>query len=475
MLKRRNRILNTVLISSDILATGVAFVLAYLIRFYSGLLPPVEEIPHFTQYLKILPIILVVFPIIFAFNGLYRIRRGRSRIDEIFAVFVAASLAAIISFLSLLYYRVYYTPDVAPDWEFSRIVMAMFLAFDVICVSLGRLLVRTVMDAMRRRGINTRNILVCGAGELGRALVDRIVAHEEYGLRAIGFLDDDDRKRGSIYQGVRVIGSLKDLNHILTDMRVDVVFICLPPTAQHKILSIIEVANKALVEVRVVPDLLQYISLNATVEDFSGLPVINFDQSPLRGFNRVVKRSFDIIFSLVGLLFTGILFPFVATAVKLTSPGPIFFKQERMGLDGKPFTLFKFRTMRIDAEAAGPVWAATDDPRATPLGRFMRRTSIDELPQFWNVLTGEMSLVGPRPERPEFVQMFKEHIPKYMLRHKVKAGLSGWAQVNGWRGDTSLEKRIEYDLFYIQNWSLALDVKIIWLTISRSVFGRSSL
>ena len=173
------------------------------------------------------------------------------------------------------------------------------------------------------------------------------------------------------------------------------------------------------------------------------------------------------------MLFTAVLFPFITLAIKLTSKGPILYRQERMGLDGKPFTLHKFRTMKVGAETSGPVWAPIDDPRATPLGRFMRRTSLDELPQFWNVLKGEMSLVGPRPERPEFVHEFKHHVPKYMLRHKVKAGITGWAQVNGWRGDTSIAKRIEYDLYYIQNWSLALDLKIIWLTISRSIFGRS--
>ena len=473
MLNRRNRTLTTVLMVSDAVATGLAFLAAYQLRFFSGLISIPEQIPSIAQYLKIMPLVMIIFPGIFVINGLYKIRRGRSIVDEFFSVFLACSLATLITFLALLYYRVYYTPDVAPDWEFSRLVMAIFLGITIVFVSFIRFVIRRTMEHMRRKGINTRNILIAGAGVLGRALVDRIVAHEEFGLKAVGFLDDDEKKKGSIYQGVRVIGTLSDLKLIMLEQKVDILFVCLPPSAHHKVIQLFELANKHLIDIRVVPDLLQYISLNASVELFDGLPVINFDTTPMNGFNRVLKRALDIAFSLFGLLITGVFFPILAGMVKISSRGPIFFRQERMGLDGKPFTLYKFRTMKVDAEDTGPVWAATDDPRATKIGRFMRRTSLDELPQFWNVLKGEMSLVGPRPERPEFVQMFKERVPKYMLRHKMKAGLSGWAQVNGWRGDTSIEKRIEYDLFYIQNWSLALDLKIIWLTISKSMFGKS--
>lgn len=475
MLNRRNRTLNSILLVSDVIATGSAFLAAYWIRFYSGLMEAPKGIPPFEQYLIILPLIVIVFPVVYTINGLYKIRRGKSLIDEFFSVFIGSSVATVIVFLALLYVRVYEKaePEVSSDWEFSRLVMAIFLIIVLIFVATTRITIRLIMDAMRRRGVNTRNILIAGGGELGRALVDRIVAHEEFGFKAVGFLDDDERKKGSIYQGVRVIGTLKDLHHVTNENHIDVLFVCLPPSAHHKILQLIDGANKACIEVRVVPDLLQYISLNASVELFDGLPIINFDLTPMSGFKRVIKRTFDIALSIFGLALTAVLFPILATIVKLSSRGPIFFRQERMGMDGKPFTLIKFRTMKINAESSGPVWAATDDPRATVIGRFMRRTSLDELPQFWNVFKGEMSLVGPRPERPEFVHIFKDKIPKYMLRHKMKAGLTGWAQVNGYRGDTSLEKRIEYDLFYIQNWSLALDIKICWLTISRSIFGRS--
>ena len=474
MLKRLNRIVLGLLIASDIAATFLAFYAAYQIRFFSGLVPLPPEIPPLNQYFKILPLVLVIIPLVFAANGLYKSRRSRSRVDEFFSVTVSSVIATMIVFLSLLYWKVYHTPDFSPEWEFSRTTLLFFLGIGVVFISAGRFVIRFGIEALRRRGYNRRNILIAGAGELGRTLADRIITHQEFGFNAIGFLDDDERKRGSVYQGVRVIGSLKDLHEIIHEQPIDTLFISLPAGAYHKTLQLAEIAAKHCVAVHVVPDLLQFLNLRATVEDFDGLPIINIDQTPLHGFNRAIKRAFDVAMSLVGLAITAVLFPVLAAMVKISSRGPIFYRQERMGIDGKPFTLYKFRTMRIDAEHAGPVWAKYDDPRATPIGRFMRRTSLDELPQFWNVLKGEMSLVGPRPERPEFVREFKAHVPNYMLRHKVKAGMTGWAQVNGWRGDTSVEKRIEYDLYYIQNWSLALDMKIIWLTISRSMFGRSN-
>ena len=473
VLKRLNRIVVGLLITSDVVATALAFHAAYYIRFYSGIIPQPPIIPPLAQYFRILPLVLLLIPAVFAINGLYKSRRGRSRIDEFFSIFVSATLSTLLIFLALLYFRVYHTPDVSPEWEFSRITLAFFLGIAIVFVAGLRFLIRRGLEALQRRGFNQHNILIAGAGELGRTLVDRIVSHEEFGLRAIGFIDDDERKRGSVYQGTRVIGSLKDFHEIVHEQRVDTLFISLPAGAYRKTLQLADIATKHCVDVRVVPDLLQFLNLRATVEDFDGLPIINIDQTPLHGFNRIIKRSFDILMSTIGLIITTVLFPILALTVKISSRGSIFYRQERMGIDGKPFTLYKFRTMKVDAETGKPIWATLDDPRATRIGRLLRRTSLDELPQFWNVLKGEMSLVGPRPERPEFVREFKHHVPNYMLRHKVKAGMTGWAQVNGWRGDTSIEKRIEYDLYYIQNWSLALDLKIIWLTISRSMFGRS--
>jgi Undecaprenyl-phosphate glucose phosphotransferase len=227
--------------------------------------------------------------------------------------------------------------------------------------------------------------------------------------------------------------------------------------------------------VKVVPDLLQFIALRARMEDLDGLPVINVNDVPLQGLNAWVKRVIDIVLSSVALAVLAIPFGIIALLVKCTSAGTVFYRQERMGLDGKGFTVYKFRSMYAHAEeVSGPVWARDDDPRATAVGRWLRKLDLDELPQFWNVLRGDMSIVGPRPERPFFVAQFKHRIPQYMLRHKVKAGITGWAQVNGWRGNTSLEKRIEYDLYYIENWSVTLDLKIMWLTIVRGLFQRQA-
>jgi len=235
-----------------------------------------------------------------------------------------------------------------------------------------------------------------------------------------------------------------------------------------------DIASREFIDVKVVPDILQFIALRASLEELDGLPVINMNDVPLQGFKSWIKRTLDVVLSLLAMIVLSIPFAIIAFLVKRTSSGPIFYKQERMGLDGRAFGVYKFRSMHHEAEeVTGPVWARDDDPRATPLGRWLRRFDLDELPQFWNVLKGEMSIVGPRPERPFFVEQFKHRIPQYMLRHKVKAGITGWAQVNGWRGNTSLEKRIEYDLYYIENWSVTLDLKIIWLTVVRGLFQRA--
>jgi exopolysaccharide biosynthesis polyprenyl glycosylphosphotransferase len=235
-------------------------------------------------------------------------------------------------------------------------------------------------------------------------------------------------------------------------------------------LEVIEAGAKNLIDVKIVPDLLQFIALRARIEDLDGVPIINLNDVPLQGLSAMAKRGIDFAISAVGLLVLAIPLALVALAIRLTSPGPVFYRQERMSLDGSSFAVYKFRSMYHEAEAVtGPIWADDEDPRCTPLGRYLRRFDIDELPQLWNVLRGDMSLVGPRPERPYFVEQFKHRYPHYMLRHKVKSGITGWAQVNGWRGNTSLEKRIEFDLYYIENWSLNLDVKILWLTLVRGL------
>ena len=293
----------------------------------------------------------------------------------------------------------------------------------------------------------------------------------EFHWQPIGFVDDRAGGDHLGYRGLPLLGSLGEAADVALRERVDHLYVALPLEEHLKLLDLVESTSREGVDVKVVPDVLQFIALRARLEDLDGVPVINLDDVPLQGINAVVKRALDIAISAGAVLLMAVPSLIIAWLIKRDSPGPVFYHQERMGLDGKQFRVYKFRTMPIDAEArTGPIWADEEDPRATPIGSFLRRHDLDEWPQFWNVLKGEMSIVGPRPERPFFVEQFKHRIPQYMLRHKVKAGITGWAQVNGWRCNTSLEKRIEYDLYYIENWSVSLDLKIMWLTLIRGVF-----
>jgi Undecaprenyl-phosphate glucose phosphotransferase len=274
---------------------------------------------------------------------------------------------------------------------------------------------------------------------------------------------------------VPVVGETSDAAQIVERRRVDAVFLALPLEAHRAMLSVLKDVARTVADVRVVPDLLQYITFRAGVEDLDGLPVVHLTQVPLTGWMSLVKRTLDLAIAATALVLLSPLFAAIALAIRLSDGRPVFYRQRRMGLDGRPFEIVKFRSMRLGAEdELGPTWAAPDDPRRTRVGRFLRRWSLDELPQLVNVVKGEMSLVGPRPERPEFVREFKEKFPQYMLRHRVRAGITGWAQVNGWRGATDLAKRIEYDLYYIENWTLALDVKILWLTLRYGLRHRNA-
>jgi Undecaprenyl-phosphate glucose phosphotransferase len=478
MVKRHNRLLVAFYVCSDALLGIFAFILAYVIRFESGLIPITKGYPPFSQYLNILPFIGVLVPLAFHVQGLYRLRRGRSRVDDFFAVFVGSTLAVVLGVVATLYFQAYYVRDELKDrgaYEVSQLVWAVFLLVNVLLTYLSRETVRTVLERRWRAGIGLKRILIAGAGELGRLVADKILEHRELGYQIVGFVDD---RAGGDYLGHRglpLLGTLDEAGEIAASEDIDHLYVALPAEDHVRMLQLLENIGQECVDVKVVPDLLQVIALRARLEDLDGIPIVNINDVPLQGFNSVLKRSIDIALSAVALALLSIPFALIALAIRLTSPGRVFYTQERMGLDGKPFVITKFRSMYHDAEReTGPVWASQDDPRCTPIGRLLRRTNFDELPQLWNVLKGDMSLVGPRPERPFFVSQFKQRIPQYMLRHKVRAGLTGWAQVNGWRGNTSIEKRIEYDLYYIENWSVSLDVKIMWLTLLKGLLGRQA-
>jgi Undecaprenyl-phosphate glucose phosphotransferase len=328
--------------------------------------------------------------------------------------------------------------------------------------------VREVLERRWKAGIGLKRVLIAGAGDLGRMVADKVLEHRELGFLVVGFIDDRAAGDHIGYRGLPLLGTLPEVDEIIRREKIDHVYVALPLEEHVKMLGIVEATNREGIDVHVVPDLLQFIALRARLENLDGVPIISLNDVPLRGFNSILKRIIDVMISGTALLFLAVPFTIIALLIKRGSRGTVFYTQERMGLDGKAFHVYKFRSMYVGAEDdTGPVWARDDDPRCTPVGRWLRKLDLDELPQLWNVLRGDMSIVGPRPERPYFVEQFKHRIPQYMLRHKVKAGITGWAQVNGWRGNTSLEKRIEYDLYYIENWSVGLDLKIMWLTLVR--------
>jgi Undecaprenyl-phosphate glucose phosphotransferase len=477
MMRRYNRLLVAFYIVGDAALGMTAFLLAYLIRFESGLIPVIKGYPPFGQYAAMAPFIGIIVPIAFHVQGLYRLRRGRSRIDDFFAVFVGTILAGIIGLVGNMYVQAYPPPPslfpglsavAAGAHEISRVVLVLFLSINIAFTYGSRELIRELLERRWKAGVGLKRVLIAGSGDLGRMVADKVLQHRELGFQVVGFVDDRAAGDHIGYRGLPMLGTLPETDEIIRREKIDHVYVALPLEEHVKMLGIVEATNREGVDVHVVPDLLQFIALRARLENLDGVPIISLNDVPLRGFNSVLKRVIDVAISGTALLALAIPFMVIAVLIRRGSRGPVFYTQERMGLDGKAFHVNKFRSMYFGAEDdTGPVWARDDDPRCTPVGKWLRKLDLDELPQLWNVLRGDMSIVGPRPERPYFVEQFKHRIPQYMLRHKVKSGITGWAQVNGWRGNTSLEKRIEYDLYYIENWSVGLDLKIMWLTVVR--------
>jgi Undecaprenyl-phosphate glucose phosphotransferase len=478
MVRRYNRLLITFYILSDVALAAWAFILAYGIRFESGLIPVTRGYPPIEQYFNVLPFVVLSVPFAFQVQGVYRLRRGRSRVDDFFAIFIGSVLAVVFGLVATLYYQAYYAPVTARidgAYEVSRIVWAIFLGLNIIFTYASREAIREILERRWRAGIGLKRVLIAGASDLGRMVADRLLRNREFGYQVVGFLDDRAGGDHIGYRGLPMLGRLDEVADVATRERIDHLYVALPLAEHAKLLDLMGAASREVLDVKVVPDLLQFIALRARLDDLDGLPVININDVPLQGFNSWLKRSIDIVLSASALIVLAVPLAAIALLIKWTSEGDVFYAQERMGLDGHAFTVYKFRSMHDGAEeTSGPVWARDDDPRTTQVGRWLRRFDLDELPQFWNVLTGAMSIVGPRPERPFFVEQFRHRIPQYMLRHKVKAGITGWAQINGWRGNTSLEKRIECDLYYIENWSVRLDLKIMCLTVLRAVRQRNA-
>ena len=457
MLQEQSRFFQRLLFFADTLLVATAWILAYYLRFevFAAWPVPLPEWLPLEQYLSFLPSILIVSVFVFWASGLYVPDRAQRLTRLVYSVARAAALELVVVMAFFSLYR---------DFYVSRLTIIFFGLLTPMLMVVLRLGLYFYVRRARQQGKNLRRVLIVGAGVAGRRLESSFKAYPWMGFEVVGFLDDHKRDEpdvlGGVEEAVEIVDAFEKTKPI------DYVYIALPLAAAARIETLLDAFASRLVHVCLVPDLLQYDIINSRITDVDGLPVLHLiDEAPIE-FRRVVKRGVDVIFSALFLLVISPLMLLLAVAVKLSSPGPIFYRQERMSLNGHTFDMLKFRSMPVDAEAkTGAVWAQSGENRATRVGRFLRRTSLDELPQFINVLKGDMSVVGPRPERPVFIEQFKDHVPRYMLRHKVKAGITGWAQVNGWRGNTSIEKRIQYDLYYIQNWSLALDFKIMLMTL----------
>jgi Undecaprenyl-phosphate glucose phosphotransferase len=459
MLKKHSQFFENLLFLFDLSVISGAWLAAYWFRFL-GWPVPVYHGPAVQQdYLLLLLFVPIIWGIIFKRMGMYRPRRIHSHMAEIRDILKASALATVLLMV---------TAYVLRKFDVSRLAFVYFWSLSSTGLILTRLLFREGLRLARRHGYNQRYILILGTEHVGRMLRQQIGQHPELGLHIVGFLTRQAYEVGQRLDGVPVLGHIDEVQQVVRARAIDQVFVALPLEAQAAVEKVVRSLGDDMVEIKIVPDFYQYVVLRGSIEEFEGLPIITLSGSPMYGWNVVVKRAFDLCVGvpllLLGLPVLGVL----ALCVRCTSAGPILYIQERMGFDGRVFRMLKFRTMHRHAEeATGAVWARLDDPRRTRLGAFLRRTSLDELPQLWNVVKGDMSLVGPRPERPVFVEEFRQNIPRYMLRHRVKAGMTGWAQVQGWRGNTSLERRLEHDLYYIQHWSLGFDLHILWLTLWR--------
>ncbi len=426
--------------------------------------------PDFSLYVPTMITQVAVILVLFYFGRMYHLPRSVSRIDSARNVLILVSIGALLVnglqellFKNTLFYSV----------DYPRSMFFYVVLFSVILVTLGREVMRGLQRRLRRTGLIRDNLLIVGVGKVARDLTRKIKSSPELGYEILGIVSTQPMKRERI-SGVPIIGERDDLPMLIDSYRVEQVIIALPDEQRNELIDLITLCQRGRVDIKVYPDMFAYIAGDLSVGELGDIPLLTVRDMRLRGWRLSLKRALDLLGSLAGLV---ILSPFLlltAIFIKLTSPGPAFYTQERMGLDGRPFEMVKFRSMRQDAEAHGPGWTTQNDPRVTRIGHFMRRTSWDELPQLINVLLGEMSLVGPRPERPIYVQQFRSRIPRYMERHREKAGMTGWAQVNGLRGDTSIAERTTYDLWYVENWSLWLDIKIIIRTIVGIVLRRDT-
>lgn len=467
MIKDNQKVFNRLHLIMDVLIVIISYAAAWLLHFevFNDFGPEVGILPM-ESYMQALIVIVPAYILLYYYCNVYKPQRTSGYGREIYSIFCANTIG-LVAIIVLLY--------IVKLNDYSRKMFFIFYVLNIGLTSLSRLIVRKTLRTLRAKGRNLKHILLAGYSRAGEEYINRILGNPEWGYVVCGILDDFV-PAGTLYRGIKVLGRIDNLHEILPENELDEIAITLSLKNYDRLEEIVSICEKFGVHTKFIPDYNSMIPSRPYTEDLMGLPVINIRYVPLSNtLNSMAKRLVDILGSLAGIVVTSPVMLAAAIAVKLSSPGPVIFKQERVGLHSKSFYMYKFRSMEQQKPSEEQkAWTVKNDPRVTGIGRILRKTSLDELPQLFNILRGDMSLVGPRPERPHFVEKFKEEIPRYMVKHQVRPGLTGWAQVNGYRGDTSIRKRIEYDLYYIENWSMLLDIKIIFRTFFTGFINKNA-
>ena len=450
----------------DAVVLALSYFLAWMIRFVGPMSATAVRTRSFQQYMLMLIFIIPVYLLLYQAFTLYTPMRMQGRRLVLANIVKANSLGLLI--LMFTFYMI-------DEGDFSRSTYIMFYLINIVLQWGTRMLIFALLRDMREKGMNQTQMICVGYSRAAEEYIDRVLANPQWGYVIRGILDDNV-PAGTAYRGIKVLGRIANLNVILPENRLDEIAITLGLSEYYRLEEIVALCEKSGVHTKFIPDYNKIIPTKPYTEDILGLPVINIRYVPLNNtFNAMVKRAMDIVGSIAGIIVTSPIMLLMCLLIKLTSPGPLIYKQERVGLHNQNFWMYKFRSMEVQPESEEKkAWTVKNDPRVTGIGKFMRHTSIDELPQLFNILKGDMSLVGPRPERPFFVEKFREEIPRYMVKHQVRPGLTGWAQVKGYRGDTSIRKRIECDLYYIENWSVGFDIKIIFLTFFKGFVNKNA-
>lgn len=471
MIKDNQQHFNRLQVVMDAVVMIVSYAFAWWLKFSSGFVDKEIGVLSFEFYMRALILIVPLYILLYYAFNLYTPKRVQGRRLE-FSNIVLANTIGLLILMAGFFLALSYSEQLK---NFSRSMFIYFFMINIILEEIERLMIRAFLRSIRKNGYNQKHILLVGYSKAAEQYIDRIKQNPQWGYNIRGILDDNIA-RGTMYKGVKVIGSVGNLSYILPENKLDEIAITLGLEEYYKLEKIVAECEKSGVHTKFIPDYGNIIPTRPYTEDLLGLPVINIRYVPLSNtFNALIKRLTDIMGAIICIIIFSPIMLTSAVLVKMTSKGPLIFKQERVGLHNKPFQMYKFRTMYVQTEEEEKKgWTQKNDPRVTSVGRFLRKTSLDEFPQLFNVLKGDMSLVGPRPERPQYVEKFREEIPRYMIKHQVRPGMTGWAQVNGYRGDTSIRKRIEHDLYYIENWTLGLDIKILFLTVFKGFINKNA-